>query len=335
MRSAFRDDGAFPARADAVAYALEDRGTSAGEGSLGLLVRRTCWRVREDERRIVGYVTDMETCECGASLERARRAFVWRSSDFRTCPGCGIVRRCPMPAPEALEHMYRDSYSEERMTEGTTEQASPDAVLEAWADGLCRHWLRPGMRVLDVGAGTGGLVEALRRRGVDAAGVELNQTARAWCLRRRAIALSPELPMAGAAFDVVTLIEVIEHVGRPSHALEAVRSILSERGVLVVSTPNLRGLHAILAQGLWREAQKPFHLCFFRESVLEAALKKAGFRWSLRWRFFPPQARGALGAAKTRALQVMGVPGTLCMIAGRGDEPPPSMLWPPRGRARA
>jgi len=44
--------------------------------------------------------------------------------------------------------------------------------------------------------------------------------------------------------DVITLIEVIEHVENPRHVLRECHSLLAEDGVLIVSTPNASGLYS-------------------------------------------------------------------------------------------
>ena len=100
-------------------------------------------------------------------------------------------------------------------------------------------------RVLDLGCGDGELsvelakataatvvcadissvaVEACRRRGLEAYQVELG---------------SVPLPFPDAAFDLVHMEEVIEHVVRPDQSMAEIRRVLVPGGHLILSTPNL------------------------------------------------------------------------------------------------
>jgi 2-polyprenyl-6-hydroxyphenyl methylase/3-demethylubiquinone-9 3-methyltransferase len=130
-------------------------------------------------------------------------------------------------------------------------------------DQIDQHWaldetsLKPleGKSALDVGCGAGLLAEPLARLGakvtaVDAA-PELIEAARA-----HAAGQGLEIDYRAAAveqiesqFDLVTSMEVIEHVADPAAFLKALAARLAPDGLLILSTPNKTALSKLLMVG--------------------------------------------------------------------------------------
>ena len=114
-----------------------------------------------------------------------------------------------------------------------------------------RH-AKPGGRILDIGCGTGFLLERLAERGYSGVGIDLSpesvEIAQARLVelgiaeRLRAEVGSAYEPPDGP-FDLVTITDVLEHLEDPRTCLAAARDRLAPGGVVVVSTPNRRSLH--------------------------------------------------------------------------------------------
>lgn len=103
-----------------------------------------------------------------------------------------------------------------------------------------RLWLRPGLRLLDVGCGQGRhAFEALRR---EAAVVALDREA-AECKELRAadvVAVNADvvaLPFADASFDRIVAAEVLEHVDDDLAAVAELARVLRPGGLLAVTVP--------------------------------------------------------------------------------------------------
>jgi SAM-dependent methyltransferase len=95
-------------------------------------------------------------------------------------------------------------------------------------------------RILDVGCGTGTNLALLRDFGA-VEGVDSEPAAVEFCQRRGEQevrhAAGPELPYASDSFDVVTLLDVIEHVADDQVLLGEVRRVLGPRGHVLVTVP--------------------------------------------------------------------------------------------------
>ncbi len=77
-------------------------------------------------------------------------------------------------------------------------------------------------------------------------------------------------------FDVVTMIEVIEHVFDPIAVLQHARRLLKPNGILYLTTGNARPYRNRLLR--WPYVIPEIHLGYFEPVSLEAALTRAGFR---------------------------------------------------------
>ena len=107
-----------------------------------------------------------------------------------------------------------------------------------------------GKKVLDVGCGGGILAESMARRGADVTGIDLgteNLKAAALhaeqsnlndTLRYQHIPIEQLAATHAGQFDVVTCMEMLEHVPDPAAIVEACFTLLAPGGVCVLSTIN-------------------------------------------------------------------------------------------------
>jgi SAM-dependent methyltransferase len=141
--------------------------------------------------------------------------------------------------------------------------------------------LERGSRVLEVGAGDGKLVAAMRTAGLDARGIDPSPAA---CEAARAIGVEvanvgideAEVPAAGE--DAVVVWHALEHLDRPAEALGRIHGWLRPGGSLVVAVPNVASLQARIGGDRWFHQDVPRHRVHLTPAGLAALLERSGFR---------------------------------------------------------
>ncbi|MFN0106809.1 MAG: class I SAM-dependent methyltransferase [Bryobacteraceae bacterium] len=137
---------------------------------------------------------------------------------------------------------------------------------------------------LDFGCGNGGLVRHVRKAAkCGIVGFEegwIADQARAFGIP---ILTPGELAPLDGTFDVVTAIEVIEHVENPVEFLRRIRRLLKPGGLLFLTTGNAKPQRGKILD--WGYAVPEIHISFFEPETMALAMQKAGFK---------PQFRGFL-----------------------------------------
>ena len=142
--------------------------------------------------------------------------------------------------------------------------------LQYLRDSVDRHWqsdecgFRPleGKSALDVGCGAGLLAEPLARLGAKVTAIDAAEELIA-AARAHAEASGLEIDYRRCAvedldgsFDLVTSLEVVEHVADPAAFVKALAARLAPGGLMILSTPNRTAwsklLTITLAEGLGR-----------------------------------------------------------------------------------
>lgn len=138
-------------------------------------------------------------------------------------------------------------------------------------------------RWLDYGCGNGGLVRFANEAGHRQV-FGYDTGAMAESARRSGLQIldDGQLDDGRGTFDVITAIEVIEHVPDPLALLGAIRRLLKPGGLLFLTTGNARPYRDRLVS--WRYVLPDVHVSFFEPVTLSRALEQSGFRAEHRGR---------------------------------------------------
>lgn len=147
--------------------------------------------------------------------------------------------------------------------------------------------------LLDIGAGIGLLVHEAGLRSLKAEGIEPSD----WAVkvgRERFKAtlhagIFPHPATDGRQFDIITLVDVIEHVDEPVGLLAAIRKQLAPGGVCIIITPDIASMAARWFGPRWWHFRLA-HVGYFNSGSLEKAFDRAGLRPMKRTRakwYFP------------------------------------------------
>lgn len=198
-----------------------------------------------------------KTCRwCGDSLPEGPEPV----GGVTFCRGCGVGTTDPWPDQEALNEAYSGWY---RPATGRFSGLG-DRLLR-WSRGRLANRIdavAPSGPVLDIGSGDGTLVDAVRRRGRPAVGVE----------REDDLAATAE-PDGYAA---VVLWHSLEHLPDPADALRSAADRLRHRGLLIVAVPNIGSLQARLFGSRWFARDLPRHLVHLTGPALRRRIEAIG-----------------------------------------------------------
>src|SRR5215213_184588 len=137
-----------------------------------------------------------------------------------------------------------------------------DMIDQRWQCDECSRTPLDGKTALDVGCGAGLLAEPLARLGANVTGLDASsELIEAALTHAAAMGLaidyrSGDLQDLAGEFDLITCMEVIEHVANPAAFVNALARRLAPDGLLVMSTPNAtswsRLMMITLGEGLGR-----------------------------------------------------------------------------------
>lgn len=204
------------------------------------------------------------------------------SRRIHRCERCGYAFVHPVPSREQLDKLYSDpAYLNTRISAGETRRVNTGQLERADSrlDWLSRYFTKG--KILDVGCGNGEFILKAGGRGLEVYGLEASEsaaTAAGNLTGARIYKDEPEnLHRSGLRFDLVTMWDVIEHVPVPPRFIRLCASLLTENGLIAVSTPNQRNYHGILHGDNWKGYRDgPEHLHFFNLKTLNILMERNG-----------------------------------------------------------
>jgi SAM-dependent methyltransferase len=210
--------------------------------------------------------------------------------DLVRCASCELMYVTPRPTLEALDHHYPADYfcyhapeDMPRLLRGMITSYNKDfsrqrlAFIEQGAGKLAQ-----GTRVLDVGCGLGELLLTLEQeRGCVVRGVDFKASAVAWARANRGLNIERgtlfDARFESESFDLVTMMEYLEHEPDPRAVLQESRRLLKPGGRLALELPHPTAWPARLFRNNWWNLHVPRHLVLFSPETVQRALTELGF----------------------------------------------------------
>jgi 2-polyprenyl-3-methyl-5-hydroxy-6-metoxy-1,4-benzoquinol methylase len=196
--------------------------------------------------------------------------------DIVRCDGCGLIMTNPRDDDATVARVYAGLKDATYDDEDDSRRRTAGAYVRL----IERHRLSPG-RLLDVGCATGVFAAVAAASGWTVTGVEASNWAIARARRRCPGAtfvegMLEDVSLPSAAFDVVTLWDVLEHVRSPAETLSRARQWLAPGGWLFLNLPNAGDIVSRTLGKRWVLLLRE-HLWYFDPNTMGALLGKCGF----------------------------------------------------------
>jgi 2-polyprenyl-3-methyl-5-hydroxy-6-metoxy-1,4-benzoquinol methylase len=200
---------------------------------------------------------------------------------IKKCRGCGLCQVNPLGkfrGENETEAYFLKEYLPLYLANRENSLAERRAHISA-IRGYCRLPGRP--RLLDVGCAIGSMLQEAKAAGWDPVGVETSEFAANYAAEHSGCPVYAGTLQKAAfpseSFDVVTLMDVIEHVPYPVDLIDEIYRVLRPGGVVFLVTPNFSSffvrLYGPTAYGVWPDQ----HIVYFQPSTVERLLRNVGF----------------------------------------------------------
>jgi SAM-dependent methyltransferase len=209
--------------------------------------------------------------------------FSGRDFELAQCPAChySFIVEARTDFDVLYDEAYYRGEGADPLVQYEREVTDPRTVrMYEWRAilAIVEH-LRGGLgsaRWLDFGCGLGGLVRYARDRGIDSFGFDEGYAAGR--LRQDSVPAlsSAELDVAEESFEVVTAIEVLEHLIDPVATLRRLAALLRPGGLLFLTTGNAEPFRNRMET--WSYVQPDVHIGFFEPATLATAFRRAGLK---------------------------------------------------------
>ncbi len=228
-------------------------------------------------------------CFSSESTEVATRA---DGLVIRDCAVCGLAYIDPRPSSYQLERYYREGYftggkkgfvedyclARDRDLQNGTIPGQKEVLENFELQGKC---------VLDVGCASGTLLCALRASdpaelvGIDTAEYPIGFGRERYGLDLRCTTLDAAM-FPPSSFDLITLVDVIEHVEDLPKLIVQLRRALKPEGRIFLMTPNFAAYS--LARSAWSSLYTSFeHLHYLSPASLAYLCRQSGLRLVKYW----------------------------------------------------
>jgi 2-polyprenyl-3-methyl-5-hydroxy-6-metoxy-1,4-benzoquinol methylase len=203
------------------------------------------------------------------------------------CQLCGNLYLNPRPTKSELSTIYPPNY----YAYNYDVAIHPIAIrAKNWLDKVkVKQWLQhlstPTPRFLDVGCGNGRYLKMLHQLGVPRDylyGVEMNdrqiEQLKADGFHGyygRIEDVEDQLP--AASFDLIVLLQVLEHVENPRQMMTSLAKLLAPGGILIVETPNTKSWDVkLFRRGYWGGYHIPRHWNLLSAATLKRLANEQG-----------------------------------------------------------
>lgn len=211
------------------------------------------------------------------------------SFELAKCGDCGFVFTSPRPDMQEIGKYYQSDQYMSHHTSSTSlfhrlYRLIRNYMYKKKTDRIASHLNRnmQSSTILDYGAASGDFLSYCIGQGVtQVSGVEQDATCRKLALDQHGVFLKAPEELADfkqASFDVITLWHVLEHIHNLDEVIRRFHNLLNEKGILVISVPNVDALDCGIYKEYWSAYDVPRHLYHFNKKTISILMNRLGFQ---------------------------------------------------------
>ncbi|NNJ55246.1 MAG: class I SAM-dependent methyltransferase [Bacteroidia bacterium] len=193
-----------------------------------------------------------------------------KTGELSKCENCGFIQ-CTDGTD--VIHFYEDLVDEEYENTRAQRKLQEQRIMKLI------QAVKPSGKHLDIGAGSGIMVEAAIEMGYDSIGVEPSKWLQKTATEKGLPIKLGIFPMEGLddKFDVITLVDVIEHVNNPKQLMQDIQKALAPDGLLVVITPDVDSFLAKRLKWKWWHFRIA-HIGYFNSKTMDLVAKASNLK---------------------------------------------------------
>ena len=227
---------------------------------------------------------------CGATVTDSQRLFavpmLSQMVDVLQCRDCQLIYKAAVPNAAGLAQIYTSDYVHFQTEEpiGLGERLSNQRKLSQCQKLLPPSWQqqpKSALNLVDVGCGSGRFVQVARDVGYNATGIDAYLPES--CSSDNLQALTPD-QLPPDHYQIVTLLNVAEHLTDPVALFISIRRILKSRGVFLLTCPYGDSIARQVYTAQWSHLALEEHLLFWNPANLTRVLRQVGFTGQVKYR---------------------------------------------------
>ena len=190
------------------------------------------------------------------------------------CSNCQLLFTNPRPTQDTIGPYYAfpEYYSHEDKAKNLTQWIYQKVRKYSISKKVefIEH-LVPKGNLLDYGCGTGEFLNAAKLKGWKVAGVEPNEKARTLASKKldKKVKASIDELKESAAFDIITLYHVLEHIHDLRKTIKNIIKHLKSDGYIIIAVPNYQSWDGKKYGQYWAGWDVPRHLYHFSQESME------------------------------------------------------------------
>jgi 2-polyprenyl-3-methyl-5-hydroxy-6-metoxy-1,4-benzoquinol methylase len=242
---------------------------------------------KKDVKDIIKYKDEFNSVNCPGCGDEDEK-FLHKKEGFRfvQCKNCETIYINPRPTPKMLDDFYSNSLSMKYWNETifpNTEENRKDKIFSERKNkviNFCKKYKSETNKLIDVGAGFGTFIYLMKNSNFfnKTIAIEPSKNLAKSCKKRGLNVIDkPIEKVKNINADVITSFEVIEHLYDPIKFIKNCYNSLSKNGLLILTTPNVKGFELSMLKRISPNYGGPDHLNYYHPNSLKDLLKDNGF----------------------------------------------------------